>query len=52
MTVNDYAKEYEFRGDSGDYTPTEAERAMIEDAIEGYLSLIDYKTLDDSPKVC
>jgi hypothetical protein len=33
---HEYAMEYEFRGD-GDYTPTDAERTMIEDAICGYL---------------
>lgn len=34
--LDEYAMEYEFRGD-GDYTPTDAERTMIEDAICGYL---------------
>ena len=37
-SVNSYAANYEFRGDSGDYTPTDGERVMIEDAIEGFLS--------------
>lgn len=37
-SVNAYASEYEYRGDQ-DYVPSEGERAMIEDAIEGYLSL-------------
>ena len=37
ITPHSYAQEYEFRGDGGDYTPTDAERTMIEDAICGYL---------------
>ncbi|KAB2676750.1 hypothetical protein F9K85_09650 [Brucella tritici] len=37
-SVNSYAANYEFRGDNGDYTPTDVERVMIEDAIEGFLS--------------
>lgn len=37
MNVHDYVNDYEFRGEV-DYTPTEGERAMIEDAIEGYLN--------------
>lgn len=39
MTPHQFASEYEFRGDGGDHVPTENERAMIEDAIEGYLSV-------------
>lgn len=38
-TVHSYAAEYEFRGDGGDHVPTENERAMIEDAIEGYIAI-------------
>lgn len=41
MTPNQYAAEYEFRGDGGDYTPTDGERTMIEDAILGYLGQFD-----------
>ena len=37
VTPHSYAQEYEFRGDGGDYVPTDAERTMIEDAICGYL---------------
>lgn len=36
MTPHAYAQEYEFRGDT-DYTPSDFERTMIEDAILGYL---------------
>jgi len=37
--VHSYAQEYEFRfDDGGGYTPSDAERSMIEDAIHGYLS--------------
>lgn len=39
MTVNEYVNSYDFRGDSADHIPTEDERAMLEDAIEGYLAL-------------
>ncbi|WP_293880512.1 hypothetical protein [Sphingomonas sp.] len=39
-SVNEYASNYEYRGDQ-DYVPTEGECAMIEDAIEGYLSLCE-----------
>jgi hypothetical protein len=44
MTPNQYAAEYEFRGDGGDYTPTDGERTMIEDAIHGYLGQFDEPT--------
>lgn len=37
VTPHSYAQEYEFRGDGGDYVPTDGERTMIEDAICGYL---------------
>jgi hypothetical protein len=37
VTVRAYVDDYEFRGDEACHTPTENERAMIEDAIEGYL---------------
>ncbi|MFG1388847.1 hypothetical protein [Xanthobacter versatilis] len=29
--IRDFVGSYEFRGDAGDYTPTEAERVMLED---------------------
>jgi hypothetical protein len=38
-SVNEYVADYEYRGDQ-DYVPSEGERAMIEDAIEGYFSLL------------
>jgi len=41
VSVNEYAAEYYFAGDGGDYTPNEFERCMIEDAIHGYLSQLD-----------
>ena len=38
----DYAMNYEFRGDGGDYTPKEGERILIEDAVSGAVGpLID-----------
>ena len=40
MTPHAYAQEYEFRGDT-DYTPSDFERTMIEDAICGYLGEIE-----------
>jgi hypothetical protein len=33
-----YVANYEFRGDGGDYTPNEAERAMLEDALNGFIT--------------
>lgn len=41
VTVHQYVSEYELRGDGCDHAPTDGERAMIEDAIEGYLSLLE-----------
>jgi len=38
MTPHQFASEYEFRGDGADHTPSDSERTMIEDAIEGYLA--------------
>lgn len=38
LDPHDFASSYEFRDECGDYTPTAADRAMIEDAINGYLS--------------
>lgn len=38
ISAHEYAMEYEFRADEGDYVPTDGERAMIEDAINGFLS--------------
>jgi hypothetical protein len=37
VAVHDYVANYEFR--DPDYSPTDRERAMIEDAIEGYLAI-------------
>jgi hypothetical protein len=36
-TVHEYVSDYEYRGDQ-DHVPTDDERAMLEDAIEGYLA--------------
>jgi hypothetical protein len=44
MNVHKYVNGYEFRGDGTDHTPTENERAMLEDAIEGYLSALSTPT--------
>lgn len=33
--ATEYANEYEFCGDGGDYTPKEGERYLIEDAVAG-----------------
>ena len=38
IDVHKPASEYEFRGDAGDYTPTEAERAMFEDFGESFVA--------------
>lgn len=44
-----FATSYEFRGECGDYTPTEAERAMIEDAISSYLAEVENGDLPQTP---
>lgn len=36
--VREFVDGYEFRGDAGDYTPTEVEREMLEDFAHGLLS--------------
>lgn len=38
MNVHEYVESYEFRGDQ-DYTPNDHEKALIEDAILGFLGL-------------
>jgi hypothetical protein len=38
--AEEYAENYEFRGDGGDYKPTDAEKLMIEDAITGAIGEI------------
>lgn len=38
--VSAFVAEYEFRG-GGDYTPNEGERILIEDAIHGFLSVLE-----------
>ena len=40
-----YAQEYEWRADEGDYTPTEAERALLEDFGNGLLSEVEDRDL-------
>lgn len=50
MTPHAYAQEYEFRGDV-DYTPSDFERTMIEDAILGYLGEVRIRScLLDKPE--
>lgn len=36
--IDEYLADYEFRGDGGDYAPTETERLLIKDAILGLLA--------------
>lgn len=37
--ISDYVNDYRFEfGDGGSYVPTERDKAMLEDAIEGYLA--------------
>jgi hypothetical protein len=38
--MHDFVASYEFRGDGSDHVPSDDEREMIEDAIEGYLAQI------------
>lgn len=52
-SAHQYAMEYEFRADEGAYTPTDGERAMIEDAINGFLGEHDIaqsSSIDDTAK--
>ena len=36
--IKEYLDGYEFGGDDGDYTPTEAESLLIDDVIQGLLA--------------
>jgi hypothetical protein len=47
-TVHEYVHDYEYRGDQ-DHVPTEDERAMLEDAIEGYIAILPPKLSGGSP---
>jgi hypothetical protein len=38
--VEDYVRDYEFRGEGGDYKPTEAEQEVLIDAIHGVLAAL------------
>jgi hypothetical protein len=38
FSVEDYVRDYEFRGEGGDYKPTEGEQEMLVDAIHGALT--------------
>lgn len=38
LSAVEFASSYEWESEDGSYTPNDQERAMIEDAIEGYLS--------------
>lgn len=40
--VDGYVDGYEFRGDSGDYTPNEKERVLIEDCIAGLIDELPF----------
>lgn len=46
VLADDYVSGYEFRGDEGDYQPTEKERFLIEDCVAGLMNEI-YQTLKD-----
>lgn len=37
-SLREYMEDYEFRGDDGDYTPSEGERLVIQDAVWGWIS--------------
>lgn len=43
--IREFVDGYEFRGDAGDYTPTEAERVMLEDFAHG---LVDHFNITPS----
>lgn len=48
-SVEEYVAEYEFRGDEGSHTPNDDERALITDAIHGYLSEASYRLAPTAP---
>lgn len=41
--VEDYVRDYEFRGDGGDYKPTEAEQEVLIDAIHGAIHQLEQR---------
>ncbi|MCX2696672.1 hypothetical protein [Ochrobactrum chromiisoli] len=49
--IYDYVQGYEWRGDNGDYTPSDADREMLEDAIVSYLSAIEIPTTSEMEAV-
>lgn len=49
FSVEEYVAEYEFRGDEGSHTPNDDERALITDAIHGYLSEASYRLAPTAP---
>lgn len=49
VNVHAEASEYEFRADEGDHTPTDAERAMLEDFGEQILSHLEASLLSTHP---
>ncbi len=50
--ITDYLDGYELRGDEGDYTPTENERLLIEDALRGFIDENEFKIGIPSPLYC
>ena len=46
LSVGDYVREYEWRGDNGDYSPTSRERELIEDAINGFVAALSAPPAD------
>lgn len=46
-SVHEYVEDYEFRFEGGGgHTPSESDKVMLEDAIEGYLSMVNDARLE------
>lgn len=49
--IREFVDEYEFRGDAGAYTPTEAERVMLEDFAHGLIDHFNFRSTMMRPLV-
>lgn len=49
--IREFVDGYEFRGDSGDYTPTEADRTMLEDFAHGLMDHFNLRSTTMRPPV-
>ncbi len=49
--IRQFVDDYEFCGDAGDYTPTEAERVMLEDFAHGLMDHFNLRSTTMRPPV-